>query len=769
MKEERKIEVLAPAGSFESMKAAVSAGADAVYMGGTKFGARAYAENPDRELLLKAVDHVHLHGKKLYLTVNTLLKERELSEELVDFLAPAYEAGVDALIVQDLGVWRTVRRCFPDLPLHASTQMTITGVPGAREAKRQGAARIVTARELSIEEIRRIHEQVEVEIEAFVHGALCYSYSGQCLFSSLAGGRSGNRGRCAGPCRLPYEAWEGKKKLSDPAGRYLLNLKDLCGLDSLGELLDAGVCSLKIEGRMKSPRYTAGVVSIYRKYVDLYKKVGSAGWKAAAQDKEFLLELFDRGGFSDGYFHAHNGKGMLTLSEKPFRQADAALFEELDRTYVSCEKKEKIKGNIRITQDFPVTLFFETGTAFVSVEGEAALPAKSRPLLESDIRRQIEKLGDTPFALQDLEVSLSGDCFVPVGRLNELRRRAAAALEEEILRPYRRTLSVPAGEDGAGGPEEDCARKSGAPEGGCARKSGESGGGSGLRPAGTGGRPLLSVLTEEEEQLLAALREPAVDRVYLSVDSAAPERIPRLAEACRAAGKECFLALPRIWRKGEAFDREPFRKAAPDGFLVRVLDEISFLDGEWERPEGGGACRFVADASLYTFNREARRALALRGFSMDTAPLELNRRELGERGMDGSEMIVYGRLPMMVSAQCVRKTVRACAAGDGASKNAGKEPAGELFLSDGKRFSFPVKQYCRSCYNVIYNNAPLWLAEELPAIAALGTRMVRLSFTMEGPEEVSGVIRAFAAALEGREYGGAPKLRTRGHFRRGTE
>ncbi len=754
MKEERIIEVLAPAGSMESMRAAVSAGADAVYMGGRKFGARAYAENPGEDELLAAIDYVHLHGKKLYLTVNTLLKERELTEELIEFLEPVYEAGVDALIIQDLGVWQTVRRHFPDLPLHASTQMTITGVSGAREAKRQGASRIVTARELSIAELRKIREQVEIEIEAFVHGALCYSYSGQCLFSSLAGGRSGNRGRCAGPCRLPYGAWEEEASRSGREGAYLLNLKDLCGLDSLGELLDAGVSSLKIEGRMKSPRYTAGVVSVYRKYVDLYKEVGSQGWKAARQDKKFLLELFDRGGCSDGYFHARNGTHMLALSEKPFRQTDAALLEELDQTYVKREKKEKIKGNLRITQDLPVKLSLRMGTVSASAKGEAALPARSRPIREADVRKQMEKLGDTPFVLEELDIALAGDCFVPVGKLNELRRQAASALEEELLKPYRRELPAPAAvskKKGTEGifPEEETGKR----------------------------RPLLSVRVEEEAQFFAAVGEAAVSRIYLSTDSLAPGRLPELTRICREAGKECFLALPRIWRNGDLWAWEEFRKADPDGFLLRVLDEIPLMD-EAGRPESGKGAgegqkrepyEFVADASLYTFNREAERALFRRGFAMVTAPLELNGRELRERGMAGSEMIVYGRLPMMVSAQCVRKTVKACRKQEEARNGKRSPSGGRLFISDRKRLRFPVRQYCRFCYNVIYNHAPLWLAEELPAIGAMGTRMVRLEFTTEGPEEVSGVIRSFEGALEGKRAEALPELRTRGHFRRGAE
>ena len=272
----KKVEILAPAGSFDSMKAAVAAGADAVYMGGSRFGARAYAENPDETGMLEAINYVHLHGRQLYMTVNTLVKEDEM-DDLYDYLLPYYQAGLDAVIVQDMGVFSYIREHFPDLPVHASTQMTITGPEGAALMTRMGAVRIVTARELSLEEIRRIYQETGVEIESFVHGALCYCYSGQCLFSSLIGGRSGNRGRCAQTCRLPFDVLrrldentpnenKNKKKengvLNPGDSKYVLSLKDLCTLDILPDILEAGVYSLKIEGRMKSPRYTAGVVRL---------------------------------------------------------------------------------------------------------------------------------------------------------------------------------------------------------------------------------------------------------------------------------------------------------------------------------------------------------------------------------------------------------------------------------------------------------------------------------------------------------------------------
>ena len=267
----KRAELLAPAGSMESLKAAVHAGADAVYMGGQRFGARAYADNPDQDHLKEAIDYCHLHGRSLYLTVNTLLKEQEMCE-LYDYLAPLYEHGLDAAIVQDMGVLSFVREQFPDLPIHASTQMTVTGADGAEFLKEFGVTRVVTARELSLKEIREIYEKTGMEIESFVHGALCYCYSGQCLFSSLIGGRSGNRGRCAQPCRLPYELYQKEQAVRNAEGMYLLSPKDMCALELLPEILKSGVYSLKIEGRMKKPEYTAGVVRIYRKYLDLCLK-----------------------------------------------------------------------------------------------------------------------------------------------------------------------------------------------------------------------------------------------------------------------------------------------------------------------------------------------------------------------------------------------------------------------------------------------------------------------------------------------------------------
>lgn len=297
-KEQKQIEILAPAGSYASLEAALAAGADAIYAGGMRFGARAYAGNLSEEEYLRAIDEVHLQQKKIYMTVNTLLKDQELGE-LYDYLLPYYRQGLDAVIVQDPGVFSFIRGVFPDLPIHVSTQMTVTGSYGAEFFGKHGAQRIVPAREINLSEIREMKEKTGLEIECFVHGAMCYCYSGQCLMSSMIGGRSGNRGQCAQPCRLPY-AVDGKKP------QDIMSLKDLCTIEMIPDLVDAGIDSFKIEGRMKQPEYVYTVARMYRKYADLYLQEGRKGFHVDPQDLKILQSAYTRRGYMKGYYQCEN-------------------------------------------------------------------------------------------------------------------------------------------------------------------------------------------------------------------------------------------------------------------------------------------------------------------------------------------------------------------------------------------------------------------------------------------------------------------------------
>lgn len=441
IKRDKRVELLAPAGSFQSVVAAVNAGADAVYMGGRRFGARAYADSAQAEgedMVMEAIHYCHLFSVKLYMTVNILFKDDEL-KELFSYIKPYYEAGVDGLIMQDLGAVRVIRSMFPDLEVHASTQQTITSVAGARMAQRFGMTRAVVSRELSLQEIRKIHDESGMELEVFCHGAMCYSYSGACFMSSLLGGRSGNRGRCAGTCRLCYET-AGQKG-------YYLSMKDMQTIELLPELIEAGAYSFKIEGRMKSPVYTAGVVSVYRKYLDLaldcidHKNLKT--YRVAEEDLRTLREIFDRGGTSS-YLKKHNGADMIALSEKKFRAVDQAVTERIQAAYIDRNRTITLDAAMDMTVGAPavLTLSDAAGRMVTAVSEDLVLAAEQRPMQAAEVEARLRKTGGTAFTLGDVQVSVHGDAFYPVGRLNELRRTALAMYEEEILRGSQRTYAA---------------------------------------------------------------------------------------------------------------------------------------------------------------------------------------------------------------------------------------------------------------------------------------------------------------------------------------
>lgn len=755
----KKVEILAPAGSFDSMKAAVAAGADAVYMGGSRFGARAYAENPDEMGMLEAINYVHLHGRQLYMTVNTLVKEDEM-DDLYDYLLPYYQAGLDAVIVQDMGVFSYIREHFPDLPVHASTQMTITGPEGAALMTRMGAVRIVTARELSLEEIRRIYQETGVEIESFVHGALCYCYSGQCLFSSLIGGRSGNRGRCAQTCRLPFDVLrrldennpnENKKQkkengvLNPGDSKYVLSLKDLCTLDILPDILEAGVYSLKIEGRMKSPRYTAGVVRLYRKYVDLYLKNGRKGYRVDPKDRKELLDLFDRGGQTLGYYTEHNGRDMVVCHEKPaFRQENRELYQYLDKTYVEAEVKEPVQGFARVCEGEPLqlTLQYEdplTGESRMAGGiGAVVQTAVKQPMSKERIEKQLGKTGNTPYYFENLEVETGGSPFVPVQELNELRRSAFEQLTEEILRPYRREI-----------PENKAC------ETGKGRQNLEDENNIGNKTA----LYRIHVSVEHPAQLKAALSVPEVGAIYLDSAEFGAEQWNEWVSRCHEADKQCLLVMPHIFRDRakEYFEthRSRLESVGFDGLVIRAWEELELVR-EWKI-----SIPLVMDYGIYTMNHRAEnfvREMAPELPMRFTLPVELNSRELEARGSRERELLVYGSIPVMVTAQCIRKTVEGCS----------KCPE-YLYLRDRKKKVFPVRNQCRFCCNTIYNSSPLSLLKDKKQIDRLQPEVLRLAFTSESAAQTGEVLDAYVKTFLHQEPVELEGEFTRGHFKRGVE
>lgn len=737
-----KAELLAPAGSYEGLQAVVKAGADAVYIGGSMFGARAYANNPQQEEMLEAIDYAHIHGKQIYLTVNTLLKNKELYGQLYDYLAPYYQQGIDAVIVQDLGVLSFLKKEFPNLSIHASTQMAVTGAKGAGLLKEAGVSRIVTARELSLKEIHEIYQETGMEIESFVHGALCYCYSGMCLFSSMLGGRSGNRGRCAQPCRLPYTAYKGKQQISQEEQSYLLSPKDMCTVDILPEILQAGVYSLKIEGRMKRPEYAAGVTSVYRKYLDLYEK-NPKNYDVAAEDRQILLDLYQRDGFNQGYYHSHNGKEMMAVvnqkeqnkKQKIAGKRNEALFEQLKKEYLDTKKQEKINGNFILFANSPAILDLDFQDIHVQVMGDTVEEAMKQPLSADRVEKQMRKTGQTPFVFETLEIMTDEEGFLPMQSINELRRKGLEELQREILKKYRRAL-----------PEKTENSRA---------KNGEV----------FGKNPVFYASVETKEQLEAVLEEKAIQGVYCHISMFEKKQLWKEAfeTMCQVheKGKEFYLALPYMLRDGQLADEEQeFLKIAEqcEGFLVRNLEELGYLS------KLGLLQKAVTDYSVYAFNDNAKNTLDDWGVLRTTVPLELNGKEIHARDNKNSEMIIYGHYPMMISAQCIKKTCGKC------DKN-----SSFVRLKDRYGKYFPIRTFCDFCYNVIYNSVPTGLLEEAPQIFGEGFASLRLNFTGETKEEVKNLLDIFIGTY-GQENKNVKKKNpkempefTKGHFKRGVE
>ena len=713
----RDVEILAPAGSMECLRAAVAAGAGAIYLGGTKFGARAYAQNLSEEDLVQAIEYVHIHGRKIYMTVNTLLKDRELNE-LYAYLLPYYKAGLDGVIVQDIGAVKFIGEYFPEMPVHASTQMTITNTLGADFLKRYGITRVVPARELSLKEIRDMKKQTGLEMECFVHGALCYCYSGQCLLSSMIGGRSGNRGQCAQPCRLPYQT-EGKK----PAD--LMSLKDLCTIDILPELIDAGIDSFKIEGRMKQPEYVYTVVKMYRKYADQYLKLqkegkGKSSYHVSEADKRELLATYQRRGYCEGYYYQHNGKDMVSL-KRPKNGRDGSAEE---KPWQDIKVQEKINGILTLSVGNRAKLTVSCGDVTVECIGQEVQAAQKQPLDPARIEKQMRKTGNTEFTFDNLEILIEGNVFLPMQALNELRREGIEELTEQIQMQYRR---------------EDA---------GCGMKKATAGFDSdadGVTETAGKKECCISASVQNKAQLDTAVNSK-IRYIYLEED----------VEFEREDGVQYFLAMPYIFRENtikryEKMYTEIEKKY--DGILIRNWESYAWLKRHEYQKE------IRSDYNLYIFNRKTKEELRRLGIARGTASVELNDRELARIGIEEQVFIAYGYQPVMISAGCIQKTSASC---DG--------KGGVLSISDRYQKKFAVRRYCRDCYNVMYNSAPLFLADKAEEVHALAPAELRLDFTTESSGQVKEICHAYTLAFE-KGCKTEPPMQdyTRGHFKRGVK
>ncbi len=702
----KDFELLAPAGNLEIFKGVIESGADAVYVGGSMFGARAYANNFTEEELLEAIDFAHLRGVKVYLTVNTLIKNSEFSK-LYDYLLVYYKRGLDAVIVQDIGVVKAIHEYFPSMEIHTSTQMTVTGADGVRFLSLFGVTRVVMAREVSLAEMKRIHEETGMELEAFVHGALCYSYSGQCLFSSILGGRSGNRGRCAQPCRLPYTV-EGKKD------EYILSLKDMCGIKALDKLHDAGVYSLKIEGRMKQLEYACGVVKYYRSYIDSMKPVSDA-------DYDRIKALGNRCGFTDRYYFDHNGSDMVTYVKPNFVSNAAEPSPE--------KRKLSIEGELVLREGEPGSLTVKRGDVTYKALIEPVSAALKAPLDKKAAIDRINKTGDTDFEFSHIKAQIGENVFVPNGALNKLRRDAISGLCDKLLKKYYRNDARYA----------DMSRLTALPEHVVKSDAAHD-------EAINDYTTICSCMTRA--QLDTLIGYECFDVFYLDFDMYDRKTlIQQFADDVKCLikrNKKVYLMLPTIFR-ADSSDyfvsiAKELDKVSFEGFVVKNYEELYLTENLFTGK------KVILDHNMYTFNDVSKSAFFEHGVSGDTVPLELNSKEIMHRNNIGSQMIVYGYYPLMTTANCVHKNTKGC---DKKQKL--------IYLKDRYNKSFAVCNNCKECYNTIYNSLPTMLTKNIGKLKEAGIRSFRYSFTIETPKQIKAVMDDKVA-----EY-------TNGHYKRGVE
>jgi len=784
----RKIELLAPAGSIESLQAAVQSGADAVYLGGSKFSARAYASNFDNEKMAEAVKYCHIYGVKVHVTINTLLKDSEV-EEAVDYARFLHGIGVDALILQDTGLAKKLKEELADFELHASTQMTVHNAEGALFLRKLGFRRIVLSRELSLREIAEVTRALAaegLETEIFIHGALCICYSGQCLMSSMIGGRSGNRGRCAQTCRLPYTLIEDSSGAEKKG--YLLSPKDICTLDVLRQIYGTGVASLKIEGRMKRPEYVAGVVGAYRKALD---SIYSGTAFDSESEEERVLQLFNREGASKAYMFGNAGRDMMAWSNPKntglelgrvdsnmhtrllrelavkdgvsvgdegftvskitrdgvevlqaekgetvkifpqrykkgdvlYKTSDSSLLQELEEV---CSQPYLRKVDVPVDVEFrvskPVKVGFTYRGSRHTLEGPVVQVALKKPLALEKFLENMTKTQNTPFSFK-VTAGVFEDGFIPVSAVNEIRRDILAEIDRVEGSSFDRALAAPAASKAA--PSREL-----------------------ILP----GRTMAAVCTMGQFRAAAELGTEAiaVDVFGMKSDISLDEAL-----SLKGEGTEIYIRIPNIIK-------EEFEAVCSfiDDSLPKVKGLVTGNLGIINRYEGRTS--LIGDYKLNIFNREA---LDFYSGSLDIACLsaELNRGELKEiLGRRRAQVLVYGKTELMVSEYCVTGSAFGGKTKDSACSRPCQRSGYTLRDRKGVSFNVETDRYCRSH---IYNSVPINLIPNLEDLKRIGAKHFRLDFIDEGYGETKDILESFA---EGRFEGSFDNY-TRGHYKRGVE
>ncbi len=650
-------ELLAPAGSYDALKAAVMSGTDAVYLGGSLFNARASATNFNIEELEKAVEFCHLHKVKVYLTVNILISDKEF-EELDKFIRTINRIGVDAVIVQDMGVAMYIKAIAPELRLHASTQMTVYDVEGAKFLKSLGFSRVVLARELSADKIKKISEESGIETEIFIHGAMCFCYSGQCLMSGIIGGRSGNRGKCAQPCRLEYTA-------SNKKG-FLMSLKDMCLIKHLKEIESCGVTSLKIEGRMKGPDYVGTVVSIYRKYLDSNSPVSD-------EDYKNLETIFFRGGFSDGYFKGQKGKNMFchTKPDNPY-----LLQKNIFKPNVNYKKTGiYLFFNGFVNKNLTLLAVDEYGNS-AEYKSEITLEkANASSATVEKIKNNLEKLGDTVFSAEKTEINIDENVFIPTSEINKARRKVTSELEKLIIDSYKRKENnIKYTLDTRNKTTEEFE---------------------------------LSVFVSDKSQL-DAIRKTDCKRIYVPIE-------------LNDSKENEVVVLPRI---------------SPDNLenLISNTKSKTVLVRNIGQIETARRCnkKIQLDFTMNIFNSYTCDFYKNYGIDLVTLSTELTTKQIKPlTDICSCECVIYGKLPMMITENCILKTSVGC-------KHGG-------YIYDRTNEAFLVK-CLPECRNEIYNSKPIVMSDKLDDIKNSGIKYGRLNFVDESPEDCINIYNCYKSS-----------------------
>ena len=665
-----RFEVLSPVGNGEMLIAACRAGADAVYLGAKDFSARRNAENFEDNELKEAIKYCHIRGVKVYLTLNIQIKDGELSSA-VDLARSAYNYGIDGVIIADLGLADILHRLIPKLPLHASTQMTVHTPAALKTLKNAGFTRVVAAREMSREELKELCKrarELDIEVEVFVHGALCMSVSGQCLLSAFLGSRSGNRGLCAGPCRLPFEAKGGTG--------YDLSLKDRSLLPHIKELCDMGVTSFKIEGRMKRPEYVAAATAACRFAVD--------NGYVPAEALDTLKNVFSRSGFTDGYYVNRLGRDMFGIRTKEDVTAADKAFPKIHELIRAERRTVKIKAEIRVKSDMPVTLTLWDGENRVTARGEIPKPAQNRPITPETLKSGVDKFGSTPYILEEFSACCDDGLFVSAAELNAIRREAVELLDRERSEVHREesraeyTLTE--------GSENNTAA------------------------------PKFYVRFEDISQIPKCLS--GIDGVIFPLEKDFDINIE---------GAELIADIPR-GIISEDLIRQRLRIFKEKGFKTAVCGNLSALQIAIE--EG---FKIIAGTGLNVLNSESARLVSELGAYRVILSNEITlsgARELNSPVPKG--IVAYGNIPLMLFKNCPIKNGRSCADCDKKGS-----------VTDRKNTDFPVR--CRMGYSELLNSVPLWLADREEDLKAVDFAV--LYFTAEPQNRVLEVLEAYKKGL----------------------